>query len=372
MTFHRHALGIMTGTSLDGIDAALVRLDGRGLAIHVEEVTHHAAPLGDAGDLLRQLASGEPLDAAAWAQAGRELGQACLEVAKDVAGGVKPDLVSVHGQTVHHAPPCSIQWIDAAVIAHGMACPVVHDLRGSDLAAGGQGAPITPLADWIMFRAADPRSVVNLGGFCNVTHLPDDSEGPDGIEAIEACDLCPCNHLLDLAALKLLDAPFDENGATACKGYCDESVAGILLERLRNITHSGRSLGSGDEGGELLDPLWQIPQVETALATLTDVIARRVLEVIPGSQKQLLLGGGGAFNKALVDAFIRHADLKVLKVDSVGIGIQAREAAAMAILGTLAMDGIPVTLPAVTEPTEPAHFDGSWCLPRDWWRNQYT
>ena len=109
----------------------------------------------------------------------------------------RADLVVAHGQTVFHAPPASWQLLNAAPIARAVRAPVVFDLRQADLAAGGQGAPITPLADWIMLRAHGPaaagRAIVNLGGFCNVTILPSGA-GPEGVRGM---DVCPCNHLLD-------------------------------------------------------------------------------------------------------------------------------------------------------------------------------
>ncbi|MDG2424773.1 MAG: anhydro-N-acetylmuramic acid kinase [Phycisphaerales bacterium] len=372
MTPTRHVIGIMTGTSLDGIDATLVQIKGRGLDLKAQSIKHCSAPLGEATDTLRKLAAGDSLNASAWAQAGLELAQSCLTIAREVANGAKPDLVAVHGQTVHHEPPCSIQWINPAPIAHGMKCPVVHDLRGGDLAAGGQGAPITPLADWIMFRAPDPVTVINLGGFCNVTHLPADLEGAASIESIKARDVCPCNHLLDMAARKLIDHDFDMGGKTASSGRCDNNIARQIQERLTDASSSGRSLGSGDEGHDALEPLWKIEQPADALATLVRAIACCIIESVPDGQKRILLAGGGALNKALVDSITAEADGSVALTDAVGTGVQSREAAAMAILGTLAMDGIPITLPGVTGTSEPTTFDGSWCLPRTLRPVEYT
>ncbi|MEE2907610.1 MAG: anhydro-N-acetylmuramic acid kinase [Planctomycetota bacterium] len=372
MTPTRHVVGIMTGTSLDGIDAAMVRIEGSGLGLTAVPIHHRSVALGQATDALKRLAADDPMPASAWARAGLDLAKACTAIALEVSDGTQPDLVAVHGQTVHHAPPSSIQWINPAPIVQGMNCPVVHDLRAADLAAGGQGAPITPLADWIMFRSAEPLTVINLGGFCNVTHLPSDTSDARAIEAIQARDVCPCNHLLDAAAQKLLRQPYDQDGEAALAGQCDESLAHKLIESLRNHVTLDRSLGSGDEGHAALAPLWQIERPDDALATLVAAIAQLILASVPNSQERILLAGGGARNAALVQAISSSAPTSVELTNEVGVDVQARESIAMAILGTLAMDGVPITLPQVTGTRETTRFDGSWCFPRETFPREYT
>ncbi|MBG84178.1 MAG: hypothetical protein CMJ40_06480 [Phycisphaerae bacterium] len=364
MKNERNIIGIMSGTSLDGIDAALVRIQGNGLDQKVQLARHAFGSLGDAKETLASLAQGSPLPPAAWARAARSLGECYMELAKQVAGDTPPDLISIHGQTVHHDPPHSIQLINPAPITQTMNCPVVHDLRAADLAAGGEGAPITPLADWILFRGTEPVTVINLGGFCNMTHLPADTGDEHCIEDIEAHDVCPCNHLLDLAARRWIKRDFDDNGATAARGACHQQIVDTITESLVEQTAFERSLGSGDEGHGILDALSTIEDPADALATLVNAIARLILNAIPKEQVRILLAGGGAMNQAFVAAFKSHTDRNVELSDEQGIPAQAREAVAMAVLGGLALDGIPITLPQVTKSNEPTTFDGSWCFPR--------
>jgi 1,6-anhydro-N-acetylmuramate kinase len=160
------------------------------------------------------------------------------------------DLVAVHGQTVFHAPPVSWQLLSAAPIAHALRVPVVFDLRAADLACGGQGAPITPIADFVLFRDEEEnRAVVNLGGFCNVTLLERGSSLE--LSRVRARDVCACNQVLDAVARACLGRAFDEGGSRAASGRVD---AGSYASCSRSSRHSRarRSLGTGDELGALV------------------------------------------------------------------------------------------------------------------------
>lgn len=360
MKTERNIIGIMSGTSLDGIDAAMVKVDGNGLDIVVTPIRHSSCPLGAAADTLRAMAHDEPVTASMWAQARVEFSKQCARVANACAAGTSVDLVVVHGQTVHHAPPASIQLINAAVIAQQTGSQVMHDLRAADLAAGGQGAPITPLADWILFRDAEPVTVVNLGGFCNFTSLPSDRNDARDINMIEAGDVCTCNQLLDQAARSLLDLDMDPEGLHAARGQSDTGVARMIADRLRKQSKQKRSLGSGDEARDVLELLDCIVKPEDALATLVEAVATAITASLPGGEQRLLLAGGGVFNQPLADTIADRWAGQVAPTSSRGIGVEAREAVCMAILGALAMDGMPITLPQVTGRGERIAADG--CL----------
>ena len=210
----------MTGTSIDGLDVSAVELTGEGLPMDARLLLHRQSSLEDCGPRLRQLAEQLPMTAGEISRLAREFG---LLHARAVAGLVAeldrpPDLVAIHGQTVLHDPPLSWALMDPTPLLACVDCRVVTDLRMLDLARGGQGAPITPVADWVLFRSARPRTIVNLGGFCNATHLPERTGSPD---AIRGEDVCACNHLLDAGARRWLQRAYDEDGTVALEGSPD-------------------------------------------------------------------------------------------------------------------------------------------------------
>jgi 1,6-anhydro-N-acetylmuramate kinase len=357
----RHAVGVMTGTSIDGIDVALARTDGRGLELAVELVRHRSSGLGLLGRQLRAAADGRALTAARFAELSRELGLACADaVAECLDDGPAPDLIAVHGQTLYHRPPLSWQLLDPAPIARRLGCPVVFDLRGAALAAGGQGAPITPLADWVMLRHRDrSRAVVNLGGFCNVTVLPCGNGGSPA--DVRGFDVCACNQSLDAVARAVLGQPFDEGGRTAARGTPQPQAVKTLAAQLARQSGAGRSLGTGDDVDAWV-------QTHRHLMTSADLAASAVVAVAGCIGERLrrcrvdeiVLAGGGALNDALLDALRGEVDAPVVRSDELGLDPQAREALAMAVLGVLCADDVPITLPQITGCAEPAPVAGVW------------
>lgn len=356
----RWAIGTMTGTSLDALDASLIRIDGSGLAMHVRVERHVSMDLGDLRPRLRSACDGHALSAHDLAALALAFGRLHAECAAALAGDVRVDLVALHGQTITHAPPVSCQLVNPWPVATRMNCAVVSDLRGADLAAGGQGAPITPLADWILFRHRTPTAVVNLGGFCNITWLPAEATGPEGIRG---ADICPCNHLLDAAAERALGQRFDRDGACATSGRDQPSRGRAMDLVLDRAAAAGRSLGSGDECRSLIDQLSDLPPGDL-LATVCGSLGRRIGASASGSPARVILAGGGARNAALVRSITRSAtECEVLTSEAIGVPVEARESAEMAILGALAWDGIPITLPAVTHRAASVARAGLWCLP---------
>jgi 1,6-anhydro-N-acetylmuramate kinase len=243
----------------------------------------------------------------------------------------------------------------------------VTGLRRADLAAGGPGAPITPLADWILFRGPESRAIVNLGGFVNVTLLPPEDH-PDPRSAIHGRDVCACNHILDEIAREALRCDFDDGGACALRGRVDERRAADLALNLEVNVQAGRSLGTGDEDvagfwiemGLAAIRAGQLDAADlaaTAAATIGRVVAAHTASCA------VYLGGGGARNGALVAAIAAAAGAPVRHTDALGVAGGDREAAAMAILGALAQDGEPITLPQVTGRGAMTLATGTWTHP---------
>ena len=358
----RWAIGTMTGTSLDALDVSLVRASGEGMALRVTTEAHATHDLGSLRPRLRAACEGAPASAGSLAALAREFGDLHATAARAIADGHRVDLAAIHGQTVFHAPPDSWQLVNPWPVAHALGCPVVSDLRGADLALGGQGAPITPLADWILLRHAEPTAVVNLGGFCNITWLPAEADGPS---AIGGADICPCNHLLDAAARVALREPFDRDGRTALSGTPDAAAAHDLGALLERASRSGRSLGTGDEAVGWVTRQARMLAPDCLLATVATAIGTHVGRTAASRARRLVLAGGGARNGAVTAAIARAApDAQTLASPSVGLPLEARESAEMAVLGLLAWDGHPITLPAVTHRRDGSMRDGLWCLPQ--------
>jgi 1,6-anhydro-N-acetylmuramate kinase len=358
----RLVFGFMTGTSLDGLDAAAVRLNGQGHALRLLDIPA-AMSLDFPEDLvesLRALCDGEALDAHRIADAARALGELHACAARELITSVgRPDFACAHGQTVIHRPPDSWQLLNPWPLAREAGCPVVYDLRGADLSAGGEGAPITPIADWVLFRAADEsRAIVNLGGFCNVTHLPAHADH----EAVRGMDVCACNHVLNAAARIALDQPFDLDGAAALRGTAVPTAVEALTARLVEQGRAGRSLGSGDELRDELRTLRGGHSPEDFLSSVVSAVARAIANAVASlSPGRVLLAGGSARNAALVRALQeRLGPVPVAPTDSLGVPVAHRESVAFAVLGALCADRIAITIPTITGAAAPAPISGAW------------
>ena len=373
----RHLIGCMTGTSLDALDAALVRIDGHGLGLHATHIRTASRPLGALGPRLRALAEQVPHTAADIAALSRDLALLHADAVRDLAAsGPAPDLVCAHGQTVFHKPPLSWQLLSGPVLARETNLPVVYDLRAADLAAGGQGAPITPIADLILFAcAAEPRAIVNLGGFCNFTALPALSTSPDlaaarrtALPHLAGGDVCACNHVLDTIARRVLGTPFDTDGAAALAGNVHDDALDDLLGVFAAQSASGRSLGTGDEVASWVGRQWKGGAGVSGpdlCATACEAIAGAAWKVIAARQPgtaRVLLAGGGARNSALVRAFASVATCPVETTEPRGVPIESREAVCFAILGSLCQDRVPITLPQITGAQAPP-VAGVWAWP---------
>ena len=368
-------VGCMTGTSLDGLDVALVEVHGSGIDITARLRRHLSRPLGDLAAALRRLAEGCPAPAIDYLRAARRLGECHAEAIADLLNTASPDrtpdLVVAHGQTIHHAPgdaagALSWQLLDPWPIVHRLRVPVCYDLRQADLVAGGQGAPLTPLADWVMFRdAAHDRVVVNLGGIVNVTDLPAGASPGD----VTGRDLGPCNLLIDGIVRALHpDLKYDTDGALARRGRADPRV----YEQVRAhpfFRHPPRSTGREDFTAAWIAEL--IARFRSALspadfvASAVDAVAQLIADhVAAQTPAQLVLAGGGARNSALADGIAARVapGHEVVLSDALGVPCEAREAIGFAVLGALARDGYAVSLPRATGARATAR-PGAWVYP---------
>jgi len=352
----RYAIGCMTGTSLDGLDAVLVEAEGTGLDLRVRTIAQAGSRLGNLADGLRAAAGGTPMSARELSRLALELGELHARVIGDMldSAGIEPAVCALPGQTVVHAPPVSMQLINPWPVAQRIGCPVLYDLRGADLAAGGQGAPITPIADWVLFRSEDEgRAIVNLGGFCNITMLPACSD-PEGVRGL---DVCACNQILDACARLVLDEAYDEDGRAALAGAPDDVAVGSLMEILRSQSSDARSLGTGDECGSWVNRYGSLDAhdlMASAARAIGTVIGERVR--LSGAA---VLAGGGVRNAALVRS-IEDVAGPCQTTGAFGVGEQEREATCVAVLGLLALDGVMYTQGPITGRRQRLMTEGSW------------
>ncbi len=364
----RLVAGCMTGTSLDGLDIGLVEIEGSGLMMRVKVKKCLSKPLGKLADSLRLIASRLPITAKEIARISNKLATLHLSSLMEIAGNRKLDLVSIHGQTLYHAPPLSLQMINPTPVAIGLNVPVVSDLRAADLAMGGQGAPITPISDFILYSSPNEKLyIVNLGGFCNITKLPEcDRSSMDHINAklknISGQDVCSCNQILDAISRDLFHSPFDDKGKRALNGSVEAEPFNYLKNYLMDQSKSKRSLGTGDENDTLLLKKFGSQHSPENLARSACAAIASTIVSKTDSADRIILAGGGTKNLALVTEINDRSEIKVELSDSCGISATHREAVSMAILGTLCHDRVQITLPQVTGSKGKA-ISGIWVLP---------
>ncbi len=349
----RYVVGCMSGTSIDGIDAALVAIDGHGLEMQCSVESFASQDFDpQLASALRRLAEQEAMNSAEIALINADFSRAHVAVINACCGSQTPNLIAVHGQTIFHQAPLSWQLINPSIISQEMHCDVVSDLRAADLARGGEGAPMTPIADYILFQSNNERrAVINLGGFCNITQLPT----AKNTDAIHGFDLCACNHILDYIARLCFNADYDENGVHAQSGSLHQNIATEILRALQDQS-AGRSLGTGDE----LLALIRSHAQDISGYDLANCACWAIAQCIYQSCADydvLICAGGGCANACLMEYL--NKEIKTVTSDQFNIPIQQREAIAMAILGALSQDKVPITLKQITH-VDRAPIAGCW------------
>lgn len=345
MKQERWMVGVMSGTSADGVDASLVRIQGTGLHIRVrpENWVSKPYPLSLRQTILRvreqsQVSLSElGMLAAGVSDVYTETVLQLLEKTEVKAQTVSA--IACHGQTLFHSPPWSIQWLDPSRIAQKIGIDVISDFRRADLAVGGQGAPLVPFADWVLFRSPDrDRVILNLGGIANITILP----RAGGLDQVRGFDTGPANCISDW--LMRDRGGIDEGGKLALSGNPDPQI----VQQLMSDEYFSRSGPKSTDGPEMIriwkryvrDPM----RLEDQLATAAQWVAQSVHQtILPLSNPELIVAGGGTRNAAIMQYFPR-----AIPSDLVGIPSQARESVAFAILGCATLDRVCANLPSVT------------------------
>jgi anhydro-N-acetylmuramic acid kinase len=356
------AIGLMSGTSLDGIDVALLRTDGT--VVHHLGPTHFE-PYSRAQTLrLRML-----LDMAAEQGAGligspvvqaveQDLTRAHARavealLAKEGVSAGEVDLVGFHGQTILHRPDDRWTWQigDGALLSRELGIAVVNDFRSADVAAGGQGAPLVPLFHQALLRGAGlgdddwPVAILNIGGVSNITYL-----GRDG--SVLAFDTGPGNALLNDWIHRHTGETLDRDGASAASGKVDDTIVAQAVTHPYFSKSFPKSLDRNDFPIDMVDGL----SLEDGAATLTAVTVASIAasrDHLPEAPGRWLVCGGGRHNPVMMAGLQRTLQVPVDPVESIGWRGDSLEAEAFAFLAVRALKGMPLSVPMTTGVPEP-------------------
>ncbi len=347
-------VGLMSGTSLDGMDAALVRIGGP-TRVELLQFAHRPYSLVERAQLEAVLAGGPVAEVARlhaaianWAADAVDMVLTAAHCRADTLG-----CIAFPGQTIWHEPPVvTLQLGAAAHLAERFGVRVVHDFRSRDLAAGGQGAPLVPLIDALCFGDDhQPRILLNLGGMANATWV----ERRARLEGVIAGDSGPGMAVLDAIA-RLVDPtlPFDAGGVLAELGEVDHEVLQQLLAEPFFATAPPRSTGREHFGAEYAQRLHRrVPGpdgVRTAVALTVATVVAFCRDFLPRAADVVVAGGGThhpVLMRELAAEFAR-LEMPLRHFDELFFPADAKEAVAFAMLGWLTLHGQPGSLPAVT------------------------
>jgi anhydro-N-acetylmuramic acid kinase len=349
------AIGLMSGTSLDGVDVALIETDGRRVRAF--------GPSGyrpytdkERGLLLQALTEAVNLpqrDArpGILREAERAVTLAHAEAvatftAQHRIAREEIDIVGFHGQTVLHRPAqkMTVQIGDATALAKAIHIPVMHDFRAADVAAGGQGAPFVPVYHRALAQSLEregPMVVLNIGGVSNITYI-------DGADILIACDTGPGNALLDDFMRRVTGQSFDNEGRLAAQGNVNEAWIARALAHPFFTLPPPKSLDRNDFASLVLP---EMPPADGA-ATLTAFTAAaitRIVPLLPKAPQSWVVAGGGARNLTMLRMLRqRLAPATVEAADALGWSTDAIEAQAFGFLAARGLKGLPLSYPATT------------------------
>jgi anhydro-N-acetylmuramic acid kinase len=374
--------GVMSGTSADGVDVAVCRIaparvKGGMPGVKLLGYVGVAYPKGVRAAVLGAM-DADAISVAELARLNWRLGEVYADAVEKTQEQlrVKVELVGCHGQTVYHqgaaasylerATRATWQMGEAAVIAERLRLPVVSDFRPADLAAGGQGAPLVPMLDYVMFRSAKVSRVLqNLGGIGNLTTIPAGA----GVDAVMAFDTGPGNMVIDACMERLYEREFDRDGVVARSGrVLQDVVEKVLMEEYFSApppkscgreqfgeAFVSRFIAICRKAGGRVDRDEDVVATATALtaASVVDAYRRFVVGHLERSESpvEFVVAGGGANNDALMGMLregLEPLGVKVRLMEELGIPSQAKEAVAFALLAWLSWNGLSGNIPAAT------------------------
>lgn len=364
----RLVVGLMSGTSADGIDAVLTRITGSGLSTKVEQLGFCFQPFDAATrQAILDICSGESGGTREVCLLGTHLGKLYAQAVRELlkqTGTNRIDLIGNHGQTVYHIPEetpylgttlrGTLQIGDPSYLAEEFGCPVVSDFRIRDMAAGGLGAPLVPYTEFLLYRSeTEDVALQNIGGIGNVTLLPAGCT----LEEVTAFDTGPGNMVMDALVSKLTDSrqSYDDGGRLAASGNVIPEMLAWMLEDPYLAKEPPKTTGREYYGKAYVEKLLafgEYPLVDvltTATAFTAQSIALSLRRFAPRLPARLVVGGGGSRNPTLL-RFLQEAlpEVKVQIQEDLGLDSDAKEAVAFAILANEALFGICNNAPSAT------------------------
>jgi anhydro-N-acetylmuramic acid kinase len=365
MTQIQKVIGLMSGTSLDGVDAALLETDGEGVArpglgLTVPYQDETRALLRAALDEARAVAQGAPVPQSI-REAERRLTEVHAEAVKALLaragiGASDVALIGFHGQTILHRPERHWTWQigDGALLARLTGIDVINDFRSADVKAGGQGAPLMPLYHAVMAREAglaEPAVVVNIGGVAQVTYIKGD--------LVLAFDTGPGNAPIDDWMARHSGKPVDQDGAFAATGKVNDAALDKMLANAFFERVPPKSLDRMDFGMEAVEELSPADGAAT-LTAFTAASLARAREHFPDPATTWIVSGGGRHNKSLMAMLKARVNAPVLAAEHAGWDGDALEAQGFAYLAMRSKKGLPLSLPTTTGVKQPMTGGKLW------------
>ena len=374
----KRVIGLMSGTSADGMDAALVEIEGSGISTSVTQLAFLSLPYTDRirGEILR-LTSGNTGGSRDLCLFHFLLGELALEACRAVCekAGIAPetvDLVGSHGQTLYHQPEAvpymdrmvrgTLQLGEASVIAEGLGCVVVSDFRVRDFAAGGQGAPLVPYTEYLLYRREkETVGLQNIGGIGNLTVLPANGQPEDTL----AFDTGPGNMIMDQVAEWITEGRqrCDENGRMAMQGLCSGPLLDWMLSDPWLSQAPPRSTGREKYGKAYVDEFMRRGRalglsgadlLATAARFTAESIRLSLTRFCPVRPDCLIVGGGGSRNPFLMSEIRKTVGIPVMLNEDLGYDSDAKEAIAFAVLANECIHehtGCMVSVTGASHPT---------------------
>ena len=364
----RLVVGLMSGTSADGIDAVLTRITGSGTSTQVEQLGFYFLPFdSDTRRAILEICGGEHGGTREVCLLGTHLGRLYAQAVQELlqaTGTEKVDLIGNHGQTVYHIPEempylnttirGTLQIGDPSYLAEAFGCPVVSDFRIRDMAAGGLGAPLVPYTEFLLYRSeTEDVALQNIGGIGNITLLP----AGCALEEVTAFDTGPGNMIMDALVMKITEGAmgYDDGGRLAASGKVIPELLQWMLDDPYLDRQPPKTTGREYYGAEYVERLLSVGDYSLVdvLATATDFTAQTIAlslrRFAPRLPQRLVVAGGGSRNPTLLQ-FLQNAlpEVQVQTQEDLGMDSDAKEAVAFAILANEALFGICNNAPSAT------------------------